>query len=123
MRSIIFIILSYTVPRAEIGSGQTPDEPDINLNPVFDKLGPPNVDLEDMEASFSDFNGQNQDAFPLFVVVDHELATPDGVEGPVPVSVKPDINFDGDQLSNMANQSIERIDTNSSNAQLQTSRT
>lgn len=93
------------------------------MNPVFDKLGPPNVDLEDMEASFSDFNGQNQDAFPLFVVVDHELATPDGVEGPVPVSVKPDINFNGDQLSNVANQSVERIDTDSSNAQLQTSRT
>ncbi|KAM0729472.1 Alpha-2-macroglobulin-like protein 1 [Formica fusca] len=117
------------VPRAEIGSGQTPDEPDINLNPVFDRLGPPNVDLEDMEASFSSFNGQNQDPFPanfdgnpLFVVVDHELATPDGIEGPVPVSVKPDIDsFDGDQLSNMANQSTKKIDADSSNTQSQTS--
>lgn len=97
---------------------------------MFDRLGPPNVDLEDMEASFSAFNGQNQDPFPanfdgnpLFVVVDHELATPDGVEGPVPVSVKPDINFDGDQLSNVTNQSAERIDTDLSNTQLQTSRT
>ena len=114
------------VPRAEIGSGQTPDEPDINLNPVFDRLGPPNVDLENMEASF--FNGQSQDPFsnfngnPLFVVVDHELATPDGVEGPVPVSVKPDIvNFDGDPLSNMTNQSAERVDADSINLQSQTS--
>lgn len=98
---------------------------------MFDRLGPPNVDLEDMEASFSSFNGQNQDPFPanfdgnpLFVVVDHELATPDGIEGPVPVSVKPDIDsFDGDQLSNMANQSTKKIDADSSNTQSQTSRT
>lgn len=120
--------LCSIVPRAEIGSGQTPDEPDINLNPVFDRLGPPNVDLENMEASF--FNGQSQDPFsnfngnPLFVVVDHELATPDGVEGPVPISVKPDIaNFDGDPLSNMTNQSAERVDADSINLQSQTSRT
>ncbi|XP_011146903.2 murinoglobulin-1 [Harpegnathos saltator] len=81
------------VPQTEIGSGQTPDEPDINLNPIFDRLEPPSVSLEDIEGS-SVFNKQDQDANfdgnPNFVVVDHELATPDGIEGPTPVYIKPD---------------------------------
>jgi len=113
---------SVSVPQTEVGSGQTPNEPDINLNPVFDRLGPPSVDLEDMEASFSAFNKPGQDLsltnydgiHPLFVVVDHELATPDGIEGPVPVSVKPDF---GVSLLNETNQTDEKIETDSNNAQ------
>jgi len=109
------------VPQREAGSGQTPDEPDINLNPVFDRLGPPSIDLEDMEA----FNRQSQDPFatdfdgnPLFVVVDHELETPEGIEGPVPVSVKPDItHFDGNPLSNVTNETDQKIEVDLSNTQ------
>ncbi|XP_011171215.1 alpha-2-macroglobulin-like protein 1 isoform X3 [Solenopsis invicta] len=111
------------VPQREAGSGQTPDEPDINLNPVFDRLGP-RIDLEDMEAPFSTLIKQSQDPFatdfdgnPLFVVVDHELATPEGVEGPVSVSVKPDItHFDGD-LSNVTNETDQKIEVDLSNVQ------
>ncbi|XP_011696887.1 PREDICTED: alpha-2-macroglobulin-like protein 1 isoform X2 [Wasmannia auropunctata] len=113
------------VPQREAGSGQTPDEPDINLNPVFDRLGPPNIDLEDMEAPFATFNRPDQDPFatdfdgnPLFVVVDHELATPEGVEGPVPVSVKPDIvHFDGNPLSNAANETDQKLEVELSNTE------
>ncbi|XP_020295682.1 alpha-2-macroglobulin-like protein 1 isoform X2 [Pseudomyrmex gracilis] len=102
------------VSQTESGSGQIPDEPDINLNPVFDRLGPPNIDFEDMEMSAK----QNQDSFPAnfdgnphFVVIDdHELETPDGIEGPVSVSVKPDINFD----------SVQEKEANINNAQSQT---
>ncbi|KAG5319082.1 A2ML1 protein, partial [Acromyrmex heyeri] len=111
------------VPQREAGSGQTPDEPDINLNPVFDRLGPPSIDLEDMEAPFLTFNRQGQDPFatdfdrnPLFVVVDHELATPEGIEGPVPVSVKPGIiHFDDNPLSNMTNETDQKIETDLNN--------
>ncbi|KAG5321098.1 A2ML1 protein, partial [Pseudoatta argentina] len=111
------------VPQREAGSGQTPDEPDINLNPVFDRLGPPSIDLEDMEAPFLTFNRQGQDPFatdfdrnPLFVVVDHELATPEGIEGPVPVSVKPGIiHFDDNPLSNMTNETNQKIETDLNN--------
>jgi len=118
---IIFQIQSLSAPQTEAGSGQTPNEPDINLNPVFDRLGPPRVDFEDMQASFSGFNkpGQdlsltNYDGNPLFVVVDHELATPDGIEGPVPVSVKPE--FD-DPLLEKTNQTDQKIGTELNNAQ------
>lgn len=90
---------------------------------MFDRLGPLSVDLEDMEASLSAFNkpGQdlsltNYDGNPLFVVVDHELATPDGIEGPVPVSVKPDF----DPLLNEANRTDQKIGTDLSNAQSET---
>lgn len=118
---------NFSVPQREAGSGQTPDEPDINLNPVFDRLGP-SIDLEDMEAPFSTFNRPDQDPFatdfngnPLFVVVDHELATPEGVEGPVPVFVKPDItNFDDSPLSNVTNETDQKIEADLSNTQLQT---
>ncbi|XP_012532021.1 alpha-2-macroglobulin-like protein 1 [Monomorium pharaonis] len=102
------------VPQREAGSGQTPDEPDINLNPVFDRLGP-RIDFDDMEAPFSTLVKQDQDPLatdfengnPLFVVVDHELATPEGVEGPVPVSVKPDITHFVDPSTNETDQKIE----------------
>ncbi|XP_018342836.1 PREDICTED: alpha-2-macroglobulin-like protein 1 isoform X2 [Trachymyrmex septentrionalis] len=112
-----------SVPQREAGSGQTPDEPDINLNPVFDRLGPPSIDLEDMEAPFLTFNRQGQDPFatdfdrnPLFVVVDHELATPEGIEGPVPVSVKPGIiHFDDNPLSNMTNETDQKIEVDLNN--------
>lgn len=60
---------------------------------------------------------QNQDPYPAnfdgnphFVVIDHELETPDGIEGPVSVSVKPDINFD----------SIQEKEADINNAQSQT---
>lgn len=106
------------MPQREAGSGQTPDEPDINLNPVFDRLGPPSIDLEDMEAPFSTLIRQGQNPFatdfdgnPLFVVVDHELATPEGIEGPVSVSVKPDITyFDGNPLSNVTSETDQKIE-------------
>ncbi|XP_012231026.1 alpha-2-macroglobulin-like protein 1 isoform X2 [Linepithema humile] len=108
------------VPQTEAGSGQTPNEPDINLNPVFDRLGPPSVDLDDMEASFNK-PGQdlslNYDGNPLFVVVDHELATPDGIEGPVPVSVKPDFS---DPLLDETNQTDQKMGTDLNNAQSET---
>ncbi|XP_011874735.1 PREDICTED: alpha-2-macroglobulin-like protein 1 isoform X2 [Vollenhovia emeryi] len=112
------------VPQREAGSGQTPDEPDINLNPVFDRLGPPSIDLDDMEAPFSTLIRQEQNPFatdfdgnPLFVVVEHELATPEGVEGPVPVSVKPDItHFDSNPLST-TNETDQKIEADLSNTQ------
>jgi len=114
---------NFSVPQREAGSGQTPDEPDINLNPVFDRLGPPSIDLEDMEAPFLTFNRQGQDPFatdfdrnPLFIVVDHELATPEGIEGPVPVSVKPSIiYFDDNPLSNMTNETDQKIEMDLNN--------
>lgn len=119
---------NFSVPQREAGSGQTPDEPDINLNPVFDRLGPPvlEIDFEDMEAPFSTLIRQGQNPFatdfdgnPLFVVVDHELATPEGVEGPMSVSVKPDIiHFDGDPLSNVTNETDQKIETDLSNTQM-----
>ncbi|XP_011636564.2 murinoglobulin-1-like [Pogonomyrmex barbatus] len=115
------------VPQREAGSGQTPDEPDINLNPVFDRLGPPNIDLEDMEVPFSTFNKPSQDPFatdfegnPHFVVVDHELATPEGIEGPVPVSVKPDIAYFDAYPLNVTNETDQKIEADLSNTQLQT---
>lgn len=85
---------------------------------MFDRLGPPSIDLEDMEAPFSTLIKQGQNPFatdfdgnPLFVVVDHELATPEGVEGPVPVSVKPDIiHFDSNPLSNVTNETDQKIE-------------
>ncbi|XP_077262894.1 alpha-2-macroglobulin-like protein 1 [Temnothorax americanus] len=118
--------IEQIVPQREAGSGQAPDEPDINLNPVFDKLGPPSIDLEDMEAPFSTLIRQGQNSFgtdfdgnPLFVVVDHELATPEGVEGPVPVSVKPDItHFDDYPLLNVTNETEQKIEVDLSNAQI-----
>ncbi|KAL0109694.1 hypothetical protein PUN28_014611 [Cardiocondyla obscurior] len=118
--------IEQIVPQRESGSGQTPDEPDINLNPVFDKLGPPSIDLEDMEVPFSTFPRHEQNPFatdfdrnPLFVVVDHELATPEGVEGPVPVSVKPDItHFDSNPLSNLTNETDQKIEADLRDTQM-----
>lgn len=97
----IYLILFLPVPQTENGSGQTPDEPDINLNPVFDKLEPSNTDFEDMESFDKQTQDSDFDRNPLFVVVDHELATPDGIEGPVPVYVKPDATDLNNSLSNM----------------------
>lgn len=110
----------------EVGSGQTPDEPDINLNPVFDRLEPPSINLEDIEEP-SAFSKQDQDTDfdgnPNFVVVDHELATPDGVEGPTPVYVKPDItNIDSELPRDISNHTASMEETNPSKASSQSSR-
>jgi len=105
-----------------------PDEPDINLNPVFDKLGPPNIDLEDVPIQLSSaFNRRDQetdfDGNPLFIVVDHELATPDGIEGPMLTYVKPDtVSFKNDPRLNATDQITQDIEEDS-NVQSQTSRT
>lgn len=59
------------------------------------------------------FNKQDQEADfdgnPNFVVVDHELATPDGVEGPTPVYVKPDdtANLDDESLLGTTNRTAQ----------------
>lgn len=104
------IVQPLLVLQEEIGSGQIPDEPDINLNPVFDKLEPSNVDLEDVATLSFAFNRRDEetnfDANPLFTVVDHELETPDGVEGPHLTYLKPDsVSFNTDpRLKNMSNQ-------------------
>jgi len=115
------------VLQKETGSGQMPDEPDINLNPVFDKLGPPNIDLEDVPILSSAFNRRDQetdfDGNPLFIVVDHELATPDGIEGPMLTYVKPDtVSFKNDPRLNATDQITQDIEEDS-NVQSQTSRT
>lgn len=77
-----------------------------------------------MEAPFSTVRqGQNSfatdfDLNPLFVVVDHELATPEGVEGPVLVSVKPDItHFDVNPLSNVTNETDQKTEADLNNMQ------
>lgn len=90
---------------------------------MFDRLGP-YIDLEDMETTLNK-QGQNSfstnfDGNPLFVIVDHELATPEGVEGPVPVSVKPDsTHFDDYPLSSNVtdNETDQKIEADLSNTQ------
>lgn len=123
MRNILCNFLIFSVPQKETGSGQIPDEPDINLNPVFDRLGPPSIGDEDLEAPFSTLrHGQNSfatdfDLNPLFVVVDHELATPEGVEGPVLVSVKPDITHFDNPLLNVTNETDQKTEVDLNNMQ------
>ncbi|KZC12116.1 Murinoglobulin-1, partial [Dufourea novaeangliae] len=83
-----------STPQVESGSGLTPDESDGNRNLSFDTVDA-NVGTSDnienpstvfaKEIEDSEFSGN-----PFFVVVSHELETPEGVEGPVPVYVKPD---------------------------------
>ncbi|RLU16697.1 hypothetical protein DMN91_010765 [Ooceraea biroi] len=117
--------VEQSVSQRETGSGQLPDEPDINLNPVFDKLGPPNVDLEDVATSLSfAFNRRDQESDfsgnPLFIVVDHELATPDGIEGPALTYVKPDTVIFNDPRLNITDQSSQEMEEDMSNVPLQT---
>ncbi|XP_047344508.1 alpha-2-macroglobulin-like protein 1 [Vespa velutina] len=55
--------------QGDTGSGQTPDDSEINSTPVVDEI----------------FDN------PSFVSVDHDLETPEGIEGPVLVYVRPSI--------------------------------
>lgn len=78
------------------------------------------MDLEDTEASPAALNKDPDfEGNPSFVVVDHELATPDGVEGPSPIYVKPPVNFDGngEPLPDATNRTIQTIEADSNNAQ------
>ncbi|XP_076658120.1 alpha-2-macroglobulin-like protein 1 [Halictus rubicundus] len=82
------------IPQVESGSGLTPDEPEGNRNFNFDNVdpnagissnieNPSTIPAKEIEDSTIPGN-------PSFVVVSHELETPEGVEGLVPVYMKPD---------------------------------
>nr|XP_031846680.1 murinoglobulin-1-like [Nomia melanderi] len=88
------IVNHSNTPQVESGSGLTPDELDENRNINFGgadlsvkALGtgenPSTIFVKEIEDSEMPGN-------PSFVVVSHELETPEGVEGPVPVYVKPE---------------------------------
>ncbi|KAG7202424.1 hypothetical protein KM043_018735 [Ampulex compressa] len=101
MPGITHVLTSYNIGRdyldtlqVESGSGQTPDEPDINLNPVFDRMEP-NAEVtkkpeDTFIASDKETEESSLDVNPHFVQVTYELETPDGIEGPVTVHVRPD---------------------------------
>lgn len=83
------------------------------------------MNLEDIE-KLSVFNKQDQDADfggnPNFVVVEHELATPDGIEGPTPIYVKPEItNIDNESLQDTINRTVLTEEANSSKSLSQSS--
>ncbi|XP_054012298.1 murinoglobulin-1-like isoform X1 [Hylaeus anthracinus] len=81
-------------PQVESGSGLTPDEPDSHQNPNFDSNIGTSDNAENLSTIFTkETEGSELPGNPSFVVVSHELETPKGIEGPVPVYVKPD-NFD-----------------------------
>lgn len=61
----------------DTGSGQTPDDLEINSTPVVDEV----------------FDN------PSFVSVDHDLETPEGIEGPVLVYVRPSITNSNENSS------------------------
>nr|XP_033328709.1 alpha-2-macroglobulin-P-like isoform X1 [Megalopta genalis]XP_033328710.1 alpha-2-macroglobulin-P-like isoform X2 [Megalopta genalis] len=80
--------------QVESGSGLTPDEPDRSRTFSFDNVdlntgmlsnieNPSTVPVKETE----DFEVPGN---PSFVVVSHELETPEGVEGPIPVYTKSD---------------------------------
>ncbi|XP_066592787.1 alpha-2-macroglobulin-like protein 1 isoform X2 [Prorops nasuta] len=75
----------------DLGSGQSPKEHDMNLNPIFVKLDT-GTNTPDGFEKLPPSKATDEPAFgnPEFVIVDHELETPDGVEGPPPVYANPD---------------------------------
>lgn len=83
------------------------------------------MNLEDIEGP-SAFNKQDEDTDfdgnPNFVVVDHELATPEGVEGPTPVFVKPDTtDIDGELPLDTINRTASTEETDMNNTSSQSS--
>lgn len=83
----------------ESGSGLIPDEPDTNLHVNFDKVDRP-VEIGETPSAKSTEN-PNYEVNPSFVVVNHELETPDGMEGPVPVYVKPETKLEDSQTADL----------------------
>lgn len=80
--------------QVDTGSGQSSDDVEISSTPVVDEI----------------FDN------PSFVVVDHELETPDGIEGPVPVYVKPSStnfkeNLSLDELDYKENKKVDVIES------------
>lgn len=82
------------IPQVESGSGLTPDESDGNRNFNFDNVDPNVETLSNIEnpstIPVKEIEDSTIPGNPSFVVVSHELETPEGMEGLVPVYMKPD---------------------------------
>ncbi|XP_076621496.1 alpha-2-macroglobulin-P isoform X2 [Colletes latitarsis] len=111
------VVDNSNIPQVESGSGlMMPDEPDTNHNPNFDtNIGTPDntENPSTKETEDTDTPGN-----PSFVIVNHELETPEGVEGPVPVYAKPDTfdykteTTDATLMPEMENQNISQESDN-----------
>ncbi|KAI4492500.1 hypothetical protein M0804_002291 [Polistes exclamans] len=80
--------------QVDTGSGQAPDDSEMNSTPIVDEI----------------FDN------PSFVSIDHELDTPEGIEGPVLVYVRPSItnlqeNASFDEIDNKTNDKIDIVES------------